>query len=144
MSWCQIYNMLLVTTTRSLYGITWIILRYSRHNLFKCMFSSSRQPPSVSQFLAGSSFHSDNALCRLVVVTDNTILLFDRKTCDRQLIIACNMSSPITLSFVDIRAPFYWHGLTSISACISNYIHYNVWDEIIYPYLKVNGCTVEV
>ena len=27
---------------------------------------------------------------------------------------------------------------------ISNYIHYKVWDEIIYPFLNFNGCTVEV
>ena len=29
------------------------------------------------------------------------------------------------------QGPFYKHGLTLISAWISNYIHYNVWDEII-------------
>ena len=27
---------------------------------------------------------------------------------------------------------------------ISNYIHYNVWDEIIYPFPNLNGSTVEV
>ena len=27
---------------------------------------------------------------------------------------------------------------------ISNYIHYNVWDEITYPFLNFNGATVEV
>ena len=25
-----------------------------------------------------------------------------------------------------------------------NYIHYKLWDEIIYPFLNFNGCTVEV
>ena len=39
---------------------------------------------------------------------------------------------------------FYWHGLTLIPAWISNYIHYNVWDEITYQFLNFNGCTVEV
>ena len=29
-------------------------------------------------------------------------------------------------------------------AWISNYIHYKVWDEITYPFLNFNGCTVEV
>ena len=29
-------------------------------------------------------------------------------------------------------------------AWISNYIHYNVWDEISYPSLNFKGCTVEV
>ena len=31
-----------------------------------------------------------------------------------------------------------------IPAWISNYIHYNVWDEITYPFLNFNGATVEV
>ena len=26
----------------------------------------------------------------------------------------------------------------------SNYIRYNVWDEITYPFLNFNGATVEV
>ena len=34
--------------------------------------------------------------------------------------------------------------LTLIPAWISNYIHYNVWDEITYPFLNFNGATVEV
>ena len=40
--------------------------------------------------------------------------------------------------------PFYYHGLTLIPAWISNYIHCKVWDEITYPFLNFNGCTVEV
>ena len=40
--------------------------------------------------------------------------------------------------------PFYLHGLTLIPAWISNHIHYKVWDEITYPFLNFNGCTVEV
>ena len=31
--------------------------------------------------------------------------------------------------------PFYLHGLTLISAWMSNYIHYKLWDEITYPIL---------
>ena len=34
--------------------------------------------------------------------------------------------------------------LTLIQARISNYTHYNVWDEITYPFLNFNGATVEV
>ena len=26
----------------------------------------------------------------------------------------------------------------------NNHIHYKVWDEITYPFLNFNGCTVEV
>ena len=45
---------------------------------------------------------------------------------------------------VDTRAPLYYHGLTLISAWISNYIYYKLWGEITYPFLNFNGCTVEV
>ena len=41
-------------------------------------------------------------------------------------------------------AAFTKNGLTLIPAWISNYIHYNVWDEITYPFLNFNGATVEV
>ena len=42
------------------------------------------------------------------------------------------------------RAPFYEHGVTLMPAWIINYTHYNVWDEITYPFLNFNGATVEV
>ena len=41
-------------------------------------------------------------------------------------------------------SPFYLHGLTFIPAWISNYIHYEVWGEITYPFLNFNSATVEV
>ena len=31
-----------------------------------------------------------------------------------------------------------------IPTWIGNYIHYKVWDEVIYPFLNFNGCTAEV
>ena len=46
--------------------------------------------------------------------------------------------------YIDTWARFYLHGLTLIPAWISNYTHYNVWDEITYPFLNFNGATVEV
>ena len=42
------------------------------------------------------------------------------------------------------KDPFILHGLTFILAWITNYIHYKVLDEITYPFLNFNGCTVEV
>ena len=36
------------------------------------------------------------------------------------------------------------HGLTLITAWISNYINYDVWDEITYRFQNFNGYTVEV
>ena len=44
----------------------------------------------------------------------------------------------------DCWVPFYYHGLTFISAWISNYIHYNVWDKITYPFPNFNCATIEV
>ena len=40
--------------------------------------------------------------------------------------------------------PFYWHGLILIPAWISDYIHYEIWDENSYPFLNFNSVTVEV
>ena len=39
-------------------------------------------------------------------------------------------------------APLTWFNL--IPACTTNYMPSNVWDEITYPFLNFNGCTVEV
>ena len=39
--------------------------------------------------------------------------------------------------------PFDKHGLTLIPAWISNNIHYNVWDEITYPFPNFNGTTLK-
>ena len=41
-------------------------------------------------------------------------------------------------------SPFYLHGLTLIPTWISSHIPSKVWDEITYPFLNFNGCTVEV
>ena len=38
----------------------------------------------------------------------------------------------------------YFYGLTVIPAWISNHMPCNVWDEITYPFLNFNRCTVEV
>ena len=49
-----------------------------------------------------------------------------------------------TFSRSMVRGSFYPHGLTLIPAWISNYIYYKVWDEVTYPFPKINGCTIEV
>ena len=41
-------------------------------------------------------------------------------------------------------APFTKNGLTLIPAWISKHIHSKLWDEITYPFLNFNGCTIEV
>ena len=43
-----------------------------------------------------------------------------------------------------ICGPFYQHGLTLIPVWIINYTHYNMWDEIAYPFINFNGATVKV
>ena len=40
--------------------------------------------------------------------------------------------------------PFYWHGLTSILAWISDHMPSKVWDEITYPFVSFNRATFEV
>ena len=50
----------------------------------------------------------------------------------------------IILGLLDTWDLVYWHGWTLILAWISNYIHYNVWDEITYPLPNFNGGTVEI
>ena len=36
------------------------------------------------------------------------------------------------------------HNSSGLITWISNYIHYKEWDEIIYPFLNLNGATIEV
>ena len=47
-------------------------------------------------------------------------------------------------SLVLIRDSFTNMVWLLIPAWISDYIHYNVWEEITYPFPNFNGCTVEV
>ena len=51
---------------------------------------------------------------------------------------------PCSLGNRDYCSPFDYDGLTLTPARISNYIHCKMWDEIIYPFLNFNNCTVEV
>ena len=40
--------------------------------------------------------------------------------------------------------PFYWNGLISSPAWISNHMPYEVWDEIYHAFSNFNGCTMDV
>ena len=51
---------------------------------------------------------------------------------------------PNWLWLLDFWDPFYWHVLTIIPAWISNHMPSKVWDEITYPFLNFNGCTIAV
>ena len=48
------------------------------------------------------------------------------------------------LQIEDNSSRFYWHGLTLIPAWISNHTPSKVRDEITYPFLNFDDCTVEV
>ena len=39
------------------------------------------------------------------------------------------------------RDPFYSYELASTPSWMSNYIHYDVWDEISYPFRNFNDST---
>ena len=54
------------------------------------------------------------------------------------------MSNEMFIFLLALAGFFFKHGLTLIPAWISNYTHYNMWDEITYPFLNFNGATVEV
>ena len=51
--------------------------------------------------------------------------------------------SSVAIATQHTKDPFYEHSLIVILACISNYLHYEVWDEITYPLPNFNGCYVE-
>ena len=40
--------------------------------------------------------------------------------------------------------PLWWHELTLIPEWVSNYIHYNVYDEITYQSQNINSSSTEV
>ena len=48
------------------------------------------------------------------------------------------------IEYEGARAPFYQYDLTLIPACMSNFIHYDVWDEITYPFQNSNGTAIEL
>ena len=47
---------------------------------------------------------------------------------------ANTLCSGMTIFSCNDLVPFFLHGLTLIPAWISNYIHYNMWDEITNPF----------
>ena len=50
----------------------------------------------------------------------------------------------ISVSKTGTGAHFYYNGLTLLPAWINNYIHCEVWSDIIFSFLNFNGATVEV
>ena len=48
------------------------------------------------------------------------------------------------LNMLDERVKFFSYLGPLLLTWIINYIHYNVWDEISYPFLNFNGAAVEV
>ena len=64
---------------------------------------------------------------------------------DRQIIqVYNNTTTTKNIKMSTLLGPLLLTSFNLIPAWISNYIHYNVWDEITYPFLNFNGATVEV
>ena len=69
--------------------------------------------------------------------------------CNYQLLMNCIMQN-VAIDIYTVCAvyqvghqgPFYWHGFL-IPAFMINYILSKVCDEITYPFINLNGCTVE-
>ena len=57
---------------------------------------------------------------------------------------ACGPAVSINMPFPMTRGLFYQHVLTLIPMWISNYIHYELWDKITYPFPNFNCAAVEV
>ena len=58
-----------------------------------------------------------------------------------------HLTSKVVVNYVFLlwtEAPFPSMGLLFIQPWIINYILYIVWDEITYPFLNFNGCTVQL
>ena len=58
--------------------------------------------------------------------------------------LVCGCPHKLTAGELDPSGSFYYHGLTLIPSWICNYIHYDVWDEITYPFPNFNGATIVV
>ena len=61
-----------------------------------------------------------------------------------QALSACAIFKEVKNSTLTPFTNIIEHGLTLIPAWVSNHIHYQVWDEITYPFPNFNSCTVEV
>ena len=61
---------------------------------------------------------------------------------DSGIISSCHRRS--VQGVVDHQEPLLPTWLNLILVWISNYIHYDMWDEIMHQFLNFNGATVEV
>ena len=59
---------------------------------------------------------------------------------------SCSAVSTMPLIHINSQCPyrdrFYLYELRLIAACISNNVHYNVWDEITYPIPDFNDAAI--
>ena len=103
---------------------------------------------SVNKTTTAAMLASINSQARGGVYVGTGPEIFTARPFCKDNTVDCNMKLHVETTRIDhrsdSRAPFYYHGLTLIPAWINNYIHYKVWDEITYPFLNFNGCTVEV
>ena len=84
-------------------------------------------------------------VCSLCTVPVTQLLLWWCKRLGYKEVLLCSKSwVENRWNTSHTRSPFYYQGLTSIPAWISNHMSSKVWDKINYPFLNFNGCTVEV
>ena len=60
--------------------------------------------------------------------------------------VACFIILDVKWSYMTLgwQGGFYWHGLTSIQAMVSNKIAIKVWGEIAYSFPNFNSSTIEI
>ena len=100
--------------------------------------------PGTGEFLAQMASNAENVSIwwrhHVAKDKDAIIGIISTTVADVQPKQGAKVSTALVLTW----GPFYQYGLTLIPACVSNYIHHKVWDEITYPFPNFNGCTVEV
>ena len=124
--------------------MTWLMLL--NHWLYRNEEASSSVIPLAPEFKGWNELILN--CIWFLLCKDETKLLYVIKS-------LCSMSATKTQMILwDINQQYAWpafpyglfyqHGLSLIPALTSNHIHYNVWDEITYPFPNFNGTTVEV
>ena len=77
----------------------------------------------------------------------NTVRHLNNGTDHRHSKSCCDQSSPARRTInvhIDSQGPLLLTWINFNPSMTSYYIHYNVWDEITYPFLNFDDATVEV
>ena len=89
-------------------------------------------------------FYNGNRTPIKTILYQNTQKIFTMETSFHHSNIRCGSSISGLRHIILKSYTYYSIGFLVIPACISDFTHYELWDEITYPFLNFNGCTVEI